>query len=42
MKKEDLRCEYSGLPLPQAYIKKQIKNEKINTKNNVVVLLSFS
>jgi hypothetical protein len=39
MKKEDLRCEYSGLPLPQAYIKKQIKNEKINTKNTPVVEL---
>ena len=39
MKKEDLRCEYSGLPSPQAYIKKQIKNEKINTKNTPVVEL---
>ena len=29
MNKEDLRCEYSGLPSPRAYIKKQIKNEKI-------------
>ena len=32
MKKEGIRGEYSGLPSPQAYIKKQIKNEKINTK----------
>jgi hypothetical protein len=39
MKKEELRCKYSGLPSPQAYIKKQIKNEKINTKNNPVVEL---
>ena len=39
MKKEDLRWEIVGLPSPQAYIKKQIKNEKINTKNTPVVEL---
>lgn len=39
MKRDNLRCEYSGLPSPQAYIKKQIKNEKINTKNTPVVEL---
>ena len=39
MKKEELRCKYSGLPSPQAYIKKQIKNEKINTKTTLVVEL---
>jgi hypothetical protein len=39
MNKKELRCEYSGLPSPQSYIKKQIKNEKINGKNTPVVEL---
>jgi hypothetical protein len=32
MKKEDLRCEYSGLPSPQAYIKKQSKMKRLIQK----------
>jgi hypothetical protein len=41
IKNKDLRCEYSGLPSPQAYIKKHKSkpqnNEKTNSKDKNIV-----